>query len=493
MIWNREVWRLVAVIVLVAMTTVLWLFYDFASTYQMFGGGTIAALIHLAAAASTAALAVILIGQLVLQIGFARLLHREPSELQRGLVFAVLGFAALAATLARLGFDLTTILTTSAIITAVIGLSVQPMLASLLSGLAVDRVLRKGDGIVLNGETVEVTALTWRAVVGLRSDGTTVVMPNARLADSTLEILPADRPAAAEISLTLPVAVAPHRLRDAVVATLADFGEVEIAKPVVLQPLGYDRNKGGAVYRVKFWVVHYSQIGATQSAVLHNLWYTLRREGLVPAEDQAAGGGPESIGTAVMTALRAVSPRPPGANAEDLVAAGQLLSYGDRERIVLPARCAGAICLLVSGECVRIGAGGPLLLGGRTQPASTIAEYNLTERGALARIEQLLAERIGPYAEFAVRRAAMHGADLTAVCETVAREIDDPIERDTFMRAANPPREILLGPGLMFRTQRDDAQRIVAEPPLRAHGHAILLAVPEAAFTAAGEPASHQK
>jgi hypothetical protein len=45
----------------------------------------------------------------------------------------------------------------------------------------------------------------------------------------------------------------------------------------------------------------------------------------------------------------------------------------------------------------------------------------------------------------------------------------------------------------MFRVQRDGAQRIVAEPPLRAHGHAVLLAAPQEAFTAAGEPASNQK
>lgn len=500
MIWSRDVWRLVVVIVLMAMTAVLWLFYGLASTYHMFGVGTIATLIHFAAAASTAALAVVLIAQLVLHVGFSRLLQLEPTELQRGLVFAVLSFAALAATLAQLGFDLTTIVTTSAIITAVVGLSVQPMLASLMSGLAVDRVVRKGDGVMLNGEEVEITALNWRAVVGRRGDGATVVVPNARLADSTLEILPRDRPAEAEISLTLPISTAPHRLRELAAATISDFTEVEIARPILLQPLGYDRNKGGAVYRVKFWVRHYSQRGSVQTAALRQLWYMFRRERLVPSDAHAVDGDVEDMTAAVISALRAAAPSRPEMNAAAdatataLIAAGELLTYGDRERIVLPERCAASTCLLVSGACVQIPASARWVPNGNAPHPSTIsAEHNLTWPGALARVEQLLAERIGPYAEYAVRQAAMRGRGLAEICETVAQEIDDANERDAFMRAANPPREAVHSPGLIFRARRDSGQRVISEPPLRARGHAVFLAAPEAAFTAGAKPGSKQK
>ena len=482
MIWSRKTWRLIGALVLIAVTAVLWLFYDAASTYRMFAAGAAAPLLHFAAVASTAALAVALVAQMVLQFGFAHLLRREPTGLQRGLTFAALSFAAIAAVLAQLGFDLTTIVTTSAIVTAVVGLSVQPMLTSLLSGLAIDRVVRIGDGVMLNGDAVEVTAMGWRAVIGKRGDGASVVVPYARLADGTLEILPRDRPAMATISLSLPVTAPPDRVREIAMATIGDLPEFEPAMPILLQPLGYDRSKAGAVYLVRFWVRHYSKSGLTQAAALRQLWYALRRERLVQTKTEAVDA---DMRAAVAGALRAAAPRSHErdqtneAAAQQLIAAGELLAFGDGERIVLPERCAASACLLVSGACAQCADGGR-----QAGPQST-SDPPQTRPAVLARIERLLAERIGPYAEYAVAQANRPGRGLAEICDAVALEIDDPAQRAAFVAAVDAPRDTVHGPGLMVQSRRDRAQRLVSVPPLRARGHAVFLAAPPAAFTAA--------
>ena len=201
--------RLFVDLLLAVVTVLLWIATDFAQSHRVFGAGSLPTALHIAATLATVALFVTIVSQIVLRLGFARLFQAEPTELQRGLVVSALAFAAIAVALAYFGFDFSSVLVFSALITAIIGLSVQPVLGSLISGQAAERVIGLGDGVLLGNESLEVTALRWRSVVARRADGSTVVLPNARLVENTMEIAPRESAARAEARFDVSSGVPP--------------------------------------------------------------------------------------------------------------------------------------------------------------------------------------------------------------------------------------------------------------------------------------------
>jgi small-conductance mechanosensitive channel len=457
----------------------LWLSYDFASAYQMFSASLIAPAIGAAATVATAVLIVILAGQFSLRFGVARLTRTDPTGLHRGLVFAVLGFAAAAAVLAHLGFDLTTILTTSALVTAFVGLALQPMLGSVLSGLAIDRFIRVGDAVLLNGEDIEITSLNWRSAVGRRDDGGTVIVPNALLAGTTLTVLPHDVPAGAQIGLQMPSSTPPDRVRAILQTILDDVPEVDTRRSIILHPETAGGTGNSTGYRVTFWVRNYRRRSQVKAEILTRLWYALRREQLVSSSDSPEARGAAELFELVSAALNAAAARHPNStglhnDAREMLQSGEILRFGDDERIVLPLYLAGRSCLLIDGSIAQ-----------STPSLDTPRQVRPSREESLGRIERSLAWHIGPYAEVAVRRAAMNRATLLEICDMVAEEIDDLDARQAFLHNIDVPRDIVLGPGFLFQTGIGGTGGTELSQ-LRAVGYALLLVLPDGILSATG-------
>jgi small-conductance mechanosensitive channel len=478
-------------LLLAAIAALLWLSYGFAASYEMFGSNALATVFRIAAVTASAALFILVGAYVVVRVGFAWLMRYEPTQLQRGLVVALLGFIAAGAALASFGVDLGPILTASALLSAIVGLSAQPLLGSLMSGLSLHRMIRIGDGVMLDGEQVRITSLNWRSVSAARPDGSAVIVPNARLADSTLEVLPHDRSTRAEVIVDLPADAPPHRVRKLVAGIIEDFAEVDTSQPISVLPQKSPSSGALASYRAQFWVSRYAARPDLEGRVLRRCWYAFRREGLAPPADapgQApADLGPEIVLSAVCAALR--TPRARGNDAaqspaDAVIAAGEQLLYDRGERIVLPERLAGRFCILIDGQLSHIAAADERLLGEHSQARP--GEDGEWGRAAwLARIERALAKHVGPYAATLVARASAGGAGLAAVCSAVAAEVDDPQQREDFLREASPPAQDTRGPGFLFRCERDPAQRLVPQPPLRAVDYALLLVASESALTIA--------
>jgi hypothetical protein len=307
-------------------------------------------------------------------------------------------------------------------------------------------------------------------------------MPNARLIDSNLEILSREQSVRADARFDLPSSVPPHRLQQVVAELVVDFPELDRTRPIRLVTMNVDRAQPYPVlpgdsgpdtirYRVMFWVRHFSQRGDTEGRLVRRLWYGLRRSGLLPATDD---GLPSRA--AVSAALERLDDEAAlgfvgeSGLAATLIEAGRPLLYDDGEPIVLPADLAGQFCLLVEGT-----------LADDPGPSAR-AGLGLTRDASLAHIKRLLADRIGPFAAYAVDQAAKGEASLAGICETVAEEIEDEDERAEFLAAANMPAEELHGPGLLFRT-RIETGRVPSQWPLRAIGHALILVAPGHAFS----------
>jgi small-conductance mechanosensitive channel len=487
---GRAGWPL---LVLALGTAGLWVLHWSIGGDPLLGDSPVQEGIRIAAVLAVALLAVLAGGRAVLGLGLSAALGVEPTGLQRAIAYGLLTFAASAVVLASFGFDITAVLTTSAILTAAVGLAMQPTLGSLISGVALhmDRVLRVGDTIVLDDRLVEIVRLDWRTAVGLRKDGTMVVVPNARISNETLVVYPAGAPARLDTLFAAPADLPPQRVTEIVAELIADFPQVDVTLPIMVMLDAHEPEHAAIRYRARYWVRRLWDRPEISSEVLRRIWYAFQRHGIpwpVPRlyEAERRAGRPSchadgrGLAEAVLAAL------PPGAGegrqgaARRLAEGGRLLLYAPDERLVLPAGCEDHLLLLLCGAA-RTEAGGAGGLASAAPPPP-LPIQKLGRAAMLRRTADMLARHIGPYAEHAVREGASRAPSLAALRQQAAEEIEDPHRRLQFLAEAGEEgeEEAPLGPGLVFRGRRDATGRLGADPPLRAVEEVAVLAIPPA-------------
>jgi hypothetical protein len=89
------------------------------------------------------------------------------------------------------GVNLASIITTSAVITAVIAFSLQETLGNLWGGIALqlDNTCRIGDWIRIGNITGRIVDIRWRCLAVATNDGETVMIPNAHLIKNQVTVL----------------------------------------------------------------------------------------------------------------------------------------------------------------------------------------------------------------------------------------------------------------------------------------------------------------
>ncbi|MCC6643049.1 MAG: mechanosensitive ion channel family protein [Deltaproteobacteria bacterium] len=118
-------------------------------------------------------------------------LRLRPPGILTDLILAAGYVAVTILVLAKLGHDVSSVLTTGAIATAAIGFSLQDTLRSVMGGMSlqIDRSVSQGDWIRVDSTEGRVSEIRWRRTSIVTRDGNTVVIPNAHLASTLVTIL----------------------------------------------------------------------------------------------------------------------------------------------------------------------------------------------------------------------------------------------------------------------------------------------------------------
>jgi small-conductance mechanosensitive channel/CRP-like cAMP-binding protein len=207
---------------------------------------------------------------------------RQPPELLLQLLTA--GGSALAmVVILRQGAHLNvlSLLTTSAVLTAVVGLASQEALKDLISGLELQlsEDFRVGDWIELaGGQNGIVTSISWRDC-GLRTpDDGLLVVPNSKItADVLLNRSHWDR-CAQRIRVGLDYGFPPARAQRLLAELVADHPDVLMEPAPRVRLASFDDS--AITYEIQVWnrLVGVSQLDL-RSDLLSRIWYALRREG----------------------------------------------------------------------------------------------------------------------------------------------------------------------------------------------------------------------
>jgi small-conductance mechanosensitive channel len=202
-----------------------------------------------------------------------------------------LGLAYLLAALGVMrnsGLDVSSLIATSAVVTAVIGLSLQATLGNLLGGVALqlDDSIRVGDWIQLeNGRQGRVTGISWRHTVLETRDWDTVIVPNSALLAQNIQILGKREGQPVQhrmwVYFNVDFRHAPGEIIEAVNQALQEAPIPNVAQEPAPHCICYDFAKDHrdsfAYYAVRYWLTELAKDDPTNSAVRQRIYAGLKR------------------------------------------------------------------------------------------------------------------------------------------------------------------------------------------------------------------------
>jgi len=189
------------------------------------------------------------------------------------------------------GVELNHLFATSAILTAVLAISMQDTLGNLLGGLALqmDSSLEIGDWIRIDDLSGQVTDIQWRYTALLTRNGEKVVLPNSQLMKGRYYVLcdkhqaqPGWRRA---IPFNVDLAIPPGRVIQMIQDDIADATIPNVATQPPPSCVLMDFGPGYAHYVLRYWLQDPQQDDPTDSDVRVHILATLQRNGIRLATD----------------------------------------------------------------------------------------------------------------------------------------------------------------------------------------------------------------
>jgi len=190
------------------------------------------------------------------------------------------------------GVDLTGILATSAIITAVLAFAMQDTLGNVLGGLAIqlDNSVRVGDWIQMDGLSGRVIDIRWRSTAIETRDWSTVVIPNSALMKSRFTIVGRREGAPLQwrrgIRFMIDPAVPPARVIALIEEEMREIMIANVARAPAPSCVLLGFEAGNLYYELRYFLTDLQEDEATDSSVRVHLFASLQRAGLRIAEEQ---------------------------------------------------------------------------------------------------------------------------------------------------------------------------------------------------------------
>ncbi|NJL29020.1 MAG: mechanosensitive ion channel, partial [Thermoanaerobaculia bacterium] len=195
-------------------------------------------------------------------------------------ILLLVAFFLLAATQV-LGLELSAVLVSSTVLSAVIGLALQDVLGNVFAGMALqlEQPFATGDWLEIEGTLARVVEMSWRATRLRTNEGIALIEPNASIAGARLTNYGSgEQPVAFNfhvgVAYSAPPAVVKAALREA--ARQVRETAASPAPEAFVEGFG----DSAVLYRMRVWTHEVAAATAFRDAIYSRIWYQLQRRGL---------------------------------------------------------------------------------------------------------------------------------------------------------------------------------------------------------------------
>ena len=215
-----------------------------------------------------------------------RSVRLEPPHIAQDLLLALAYFVVAMLVLSHGGVGLSGIVATSAVVTAVIGFSLQDSLGNVMGGLVLqmERTIKVGDWIRVDDTEGKVKQIRWRQTSIETRNWDTVIIPNGTLMKTKVVAL--GRRAGAPLQrrqwvyFRVDLGQSPTKVIHAIESALHGDTIRHVAHEPKPQCIVTDFKDGDAIYAVRYWLTDLSQADPTDSLVRTRIYGALRRAGM---------------------------------------------------------------------------------------------------------------------------------------------------------------------------------------------------------------------
>src|SRR5579862_3152195 len=177
--------------------------------------------------------------------------------------------------------DIGAVMTTSAILSVVVGLALQESLSNVFAGimLTIDRPFKQGDWIEVDGKEGKVLDANWRSTRVLTRDDDIIYVPNSTMAKGTIVNLTDPTPEhLCKKRIGVEYAAPPNKVRNVLVEVMAHIDGVLATPPPDVFLSQFDDN--AVSYELRYWITDYERRVKIEAEIMRSVWYRLEREGI---------------------------------------------------------------------------------------------------------------------------------------------------------------------------------------------------------------------
>lgn len=211
------------------------------------------------------------------------LMRVSVPRILQDVIVGVSGMVAIVSSASHAGINLTQIVATSAVLTAVVGLALQDTLGNLVAGLALqlDRSVRVGDWVKVGEFSGRVSEIHWRYTAIETRNWETVIIPNSVLTKSQVVVLGRRAGEAQQwrrwVYFNVDFRFPPSRVMELATAAVRDQPIDFVATRPAPNCVLVDLHESYARYAVRYWLTDIAPDDPTDSIVRTRIYFALSR------------------------------------------------------------------------------------------------------------------------------------------------------------------------------------------------------------------------
>ena len=204
-----------------------------------------------------------------------------PAAFKNIITAAVLVIVALVLLKEILDINVTSLIATTTVLTATIGLAFQSTLANMLAGLTIhlEKPLKQGDWISAGGHEGRVMDITLRSTRIMNIDHNEVFIPNSKvLSEAVVNFSLPSTVQVRKLAVGVSYQIPPNKVKDTVLDVLAGVPGVNKRPEPLVRVSSY--GDFSVHYEIRYSINDFSRHVEIEARIMNLLWYRFKRNGI---------------------------------------------------------------------------------------------------------------------------------------------------------------------------------------------------------------------